>query len=583
MAHRRQHLGDILVGQRLITAEQLETALEFQRTKPAPLGAILIQRGFVSERQIHRALAAQLGVSPWDAAHDKPDPKLKNFVPAEVCRENLLLPVCFQGDLLKIAMANPHDVEAIDLVRNLTKARRVEPMLAMKDYLLKVIDSWESSSDTGQSDLSNLVDQAIKESGRATRKHENAMLSEADTRPVIAVVNQILSNAIRMGASDVHIEPAPDKIQVRYRIDGELRKMLEFPLDMMPMLTVRLKIMAELDIVEWRTPQDGRISATVDDRDVDLRISVLPNYRGSRIVLRILERTAAMRDLGDLGLNSENLELYQRMIHRPHGLVLVTGPTGSGKTTTLYATLNELKSVTTNILTCEDPVEYEIPGISQSHVHEKVGLTFASLLRSALRQDPDIILVGEIRDKETAETAIRAALTGHLVLSTLHCNDAPSSIPRLIDMGVDPYLLSTCLVGVTAQRLVRQLCPDCRQIESEMGLAPWAAHSLKDMDGAKFFGPGECSRCQRSGYRGRVAVHEVMPISSKVAHAIAHQESLDVVKEAASLAGYRPMIEDAMIKSAAGFTSVSEIGRVLVLGDFEDVQPADGGLIRLAA
>lgn len=524
-----------------------------------------------------------MGVAPWDFSIEKANPAINRLIPEEVCREHLILPVAQQGDLLKVAMATPHDIEVLDLVRNLTKMRRIEPLLAMRDPLIAAINSLEQVNQgiSNNPDLDNLVNQAIKESGRTARKHEHAQLSEMDTRPVIAVVNQILSSAIRLGASDVHIEPGVDKIQVRFRVDGELRKMLEFPMDIMPMLAVRLKIMAELDIVEWRVPQDGRITAAVDNRDVDLRVSILPNYRGARIVLRILERTSANLELAQLGLTSDNLSLYQRMIHRPHGLVLVTGPTGSGKTTTLYATLQELKSITTNILTCEDPVEYELGGISQSHVNEKIGLNFASLLRSALRQDPDIILVGEIRDKETAETAIRASLTGHLVLSTLHCNDAPSAIPRLIDMGVDPYLLSTCLVGVTAQRLVRKLCEDCRtEDEARTGL-PESLVNAVGLENPMFFQPGSCSRCQRNGFHGRMAVHEVMPVSPSVAHAIAEQASLDVVRELAGHVGYKPMVHDALVKASSGLTSLSEIARVLVLDAFESAPVSTS--LRLAA
>lgn len=546
MGKPNQLLGEILINQRLITRGQLEATLRRQQERRVPTGQLLVELGFVTEQKLLCGWAAHLGVSPWDFSKDKPEPGIESVLPPEVCREYLMVPVMRRNDLLYVAMKNPLDVEAIELARNLS-GLRIEPMLALSAQITEAVEKVGVLS-CDQAHLNTLVDQAIKESGRGKNRSENAHLTEEDTRPVISIVNQILSNAIRTQASDVHIEPGEKNLVVRYRVDGQLTKILNFPIEVLPMVATRLKILAELDVVEYRIPQDGRITAEIDGRNVDLRVSFYPNEYGTRIVLRILEKKLGLRNLSDLGFDETKLEVFRKMIHRPHGLVLVTGPTGSGKTTTLYGALQEVLSENLNIVTCEDPVEYSLEGVSQSSVNEKIGLTFASLLRSALRQDPDVILVGEIRDYETAETAIRAALTGHLVLSTLHCNDALSAIPRLIDMGVDPYLLSTCLVGVTGQRLVRKLC------------------SCQTADGKP---KTNCSTCRNTGYKGRIAVHETMFVDSALAEAISARQSMSELAGLAAKSGYEPMIGDAMRKIEAGITTLEEARRVLVLDDVD--------------
>ncbi|MFQ3668276.1 MAG: GspE/PulE family protein, partial [Fimbriimonadaceae bacterium] len=464
--------------------------------------------------------------------------------------------------------------DGLDVLRNLT-GRRIEPCFALPEPLARAIEA--SSGYLAECEtLDAFVQQAISEMKPDVARQENR-IAEIESRPVVSVVNRILADAIRMGASDVHIEPHHDRVEVRYRQDGQMVKVRELPLGMMPMLATRIKIMSELDIVETRLPQDGRVTVEIDARSVDLRVSVVPNKHGPRIVLRILDRSISLRPLESLGFRIDNLALFRNMIRRPHGLVLVTGPTGSGKTTTLYAALDELRSETTNIMTCEDPIEYDIDGISQAQINEKVGLTFAKLLRAALRQDPDVILVGEIRDAETAETAIRASLTGHLVLSTLHCNTAISAVPRLLDMGVDPYLLSTCLVGVTAQRLVRRLCPRCAtaaRLDDEAREMMILAGA--DPEGAR--DPGACPRCMDSGYRGRVAVHEVMPIGGALSEAIASQAPVEHVRQLARQAGYRPMLADALYRVAAGETSIAEVKRMISWDRAELDAGADRGL-----
>jgi type IV pilus assembly protein PilB len=388
-------------------------------------------------------------------------------------------------------------------------------------------------------------------------------------------VNQILIDAIRMGSSDIHLEPRENRVDVRYRLDGELQRVKELPPDIMPMLATRLKIMAELDIVENRLPQDGHMGVVLDGREVDVRISVLPSAHGQRFVLRILDKCFSLKALPELGMNEHNLSMFRSLITKPYGMILVTGPTGSGKTTTLYAALREIMRSTNNIMTCEDPIEYEIDGINQSQVNEKVGLTFAAQLRAILRQDPDVILVGEIRDRETADTAIRAALTGHLVLSTLHCNDSPSAVPRLLDMAIDPFLLSTCLIGVTSQRLVRTLCPHCRQPDDNPEEEVLLQSIFGDAKRPPIFKPKGCPICFQTGYRGRTGVHELLPVAPEVASAIASRMPMPYVRQVAAAHGYEPLQVDAMRRVLQGKTSIAEAKRQV----FFETWGAEAGLI----
>lgn len=564
MASDKRRLGEILIGRRLITKDQLETAFAKQRENHAPLGSILIDMGLITEDLLLQALAAQYGVSAWHLDRDEPKREAYRKVPEQMCRNYQVLPVQIRGDLLMLAMRNPMDLDAIDAVRNVS-GMRVEPVLANEDRLSKYIEQAFSSHVQSKA-TDGLVSQAMAEVTTTGNKDSRKVLTEEDTRPIIGLVNQIISDAIRVGSSDIHIEPRADRVDIRYRIDGQLQKLREIPPEIMPMFTTRLKIMAELDIVESRLPQDGRITVEVDGRDVDLRVSVLPNYHGQRIVLRILDKSVTLKKLDELGFTTLNMQLFRSLIHKPYGMILVTGPTGSGKTTTLYAALDELKQVTNNIMTCEDPVEYDIDGINQSQVFEKVGLTFAKQLRAILRQDPDVILVGEIRDKETADTAIRAALTGHLVLSTLHSNDAPSAIPRLLDMGVDPYLLSTSLIGVMAQRLLRVLCPHCREEVTSGDDRELLASVLGDENVPTTWRAKGCPRCMHTGYKGRIAVHEVLPVTPEVGSMIANQRSIDDVRKAAAKYGYQPLQVDAMRKVIEGLTTLSEAKRLVFFG-----------------
>ncbi len=564
-------LGLLLLDHKLISRPQLERALQQQVETRQSLGSILVGMKAITEKRLVQVVAAQSGVTAWHLETDPPTPEALTLLPGEVCKELQVLPVAVRGDLLLLAMRDTSDTAAMEAVRELTHMR-LEPVLAEEQRLAHTIDSAYAIRDSrAMANVDDLVDQALRDYGSSRSKSsDRSQLTEEDTRPVVGLVNQIIQDAIRMRASDIHIEPREDKADIRYRLDGELLKVQSIPEALIPMLTTRIKIMAEMDIVEYRTPQDGRISAQVGTSRVDIRVSSLPNHYGQRMVLRILDKAVGLRRLEKLGFDEENLSMFRTLIAKPYGLLLVTGPTGSGKTTTLYAALNEIKRDGSNIMTCEDPIEYDLEGINQSQVNEKVGLTFAEQLRATLRQDPDVILVGEIRDQETAQTAIRAALTGHLVLSTLHSNDAPSAIPRLLDMDIDPYLLSTALIGTISQRLLRVICPYCRQ-----------PHSATQEEGEllhKYFGVNErpelfegmgCEKCFNTGYKGRMAVHEIMPVVDEVAKLIAARAPVEAVRASASNYGYLSMQDDALSRVLRGQTSLAEVRRLLFFDSFE--------------
>ena len=555
-------IGELLVAQRLLTQQQLDDALSMQRKNFRPLGEILVERKSVSEEQLLNACAMQKGVRAWHLQHSPPVPEAISLLSAQVCRDHMLLPVQVRPGRVVVAMTNPLDVDALDMVSNITKLR-AEPVLVGVERLIKAINDAYGVGAGTRDNLSRLMSEALSQldpDGDLMASREG-VVSEAEMRPVVSLVHEILIEAVRRMASDVHFEPRKDAIAVRYRIDGQMIGGIDIPKSLQAAVVARLKIMSQLDIVEYRIPQDGRLSFSIDGRPVDMRISVLPSYHGQRLVLRILDRAITLRTLAEVGLSETNRAVFHRIIRKPCGLVLVTGPTGSGKTTTLYATVNQLKSSATNIMTCEDPVEYEMEGISQSQVNEKVGLTFAAQLRSILRQDPDIILVGEIRDKETADTAIQAALTGHLVLSTLHCNDATAAIPRLTDMGVDPMMISSALVGVTAQRLVRQLCPYCKENspaepeEVEM-IGQYCSGTIPHLWRAV-----GCERCDGTGYIGRLGLHEIIPVTSETKRMIALGEPMDTIRENAARQGFRSIQEDAIARLLDGVTSYSEVAR----------------------
>lgn len=571
----RMRLGDMLMAHRLITEEQLARALQMQGERGEPLGTVLVESGLITEELLVMALAAQKGVPAWDLEKEPPSLEAITKVPGNLCTRYQLLPVQIRGDLLLLAMRDPSDLDAIDHLRTATNMR-IEPVYASEDRLLRAIEQMHGRAPTTGNNMDALVNRAMNEmrsDGFLAKMHAHEELSEEDMRPVVVLVNQVISDAIRMRASDIHIEPRFQQVDIRFRIDGELTKVREIPCELMPMVITRIKIMAELDIVEFRVPQDGRITVTIDNRTVDLRVSVLPNYHGQRIVLRVLDKSIALKKVDEMGFSPHNLGLFRTLIQKPYGLILVTGPTGSGKTTTLYGALGELKRISNNIMTCEDPVEYDIEGINQSQVHDKVGLTFASQLRAILRQDPDIVLVGEIRDQETAQTAIRAALTGHLVLSTLHCNDAPSAVPRLLDMGIDPYLLSTSLIGVMAQRLLRKVCPHCKTKVSPTEDELAVIHGyLGQVSTPHLHRSKGCERCSGTGFAGRIGVHEILPVTGDVSKKIAACAPVDTVREVGTRYGYRTIQQDALDRVVEGSTTFHEADRFIYFDSFRSAE-----------
>lgn len=571
-----KRIGELLKELGVLSEMDLQVALTEQQKMPRPLGQVLVDLGYVSDRLMLKVLAAQKDVVPWyfDAELES---SLLALLEPDFCRRSFVLPVQLEGNKLTVAMRNPSDIDAIDHIKRVT-GFDVEPALADEKRLEDAInDAFSRDSRSINTHVQALAQEAIKTSDiKAAQIDESMSLEDLEegTRPVVGIVNKIILDGIRMRASDIHIEPTSRCLQVRYRIDGRLQIVSEIPSEIIPMVTARIKIMAELDPVEWRIPQDGRLTVEINGQTVDLRLSVLPSFYGGRIVMRILDRSIGVKKLEDIGFSEHNLAIFKTLIKRPYGLFLVTGPTGSGKTTSLYAALNAVKDEETNIITCEDPVEYNLDGISQSQVNAKIGLTFAAQLRSILRQDPDVVLVGEIRDQETAETAVRASMTGHMVFSTLHCNDAPSAVPRLLDMGIDPFLLSTSLIGVMGQRLLRVICKDCREAyaptEEELELLD-RTFGVQGL--TKLYRGAGCMNCGGSGYKGRMAVHEIMPVTHELGSLIARRAPTEEIAESARWYGYRTMQEDTIERVIAGRTTLKEAQRLLAFDDIPKIDP----------
>ncbi len=567
-------LGDLLVEQGITTAEQIRHALELQNSTGQRLGSILVGNGWATEEQVTEARADQMEVGYVNVTVELPDPFAVALVPLDIAQRYLLLPLTLDNPengpgRIRLAMADPWDVEAIDHVQRETR-RRVEPLLASESGLLGALERayHASENDAHSSAMSATIELASLDSLDLIVPEDEEMdlgenVRQGEQAPVIRFVNTLFSEAVRRRTSDIHIEPRKKDFLIRYRVDGQLQTIKTVPRNLLAATVSRIKILAEMDIAERRLPLDGRISLRVEGKMVDLRVSTLPTQYGERVVMRILDRSTASMSLDALGFSPHNLDGFNKLIRKPHGIILVTGPTGSGKTTTLYAALNALKSPTTNILTCEDPVEYELEGISQSNVNERAGLTFARQLRAILRQDPDVVLVGEIRDAETAEIAFRAALTGHLVLSTLHCNEAAGAVSRLLDMGVAPFLIASTVVGVVAQRLVRRLCPHCKRefVPDEDTLAMYRALGGGEETGTTLWeGPG-CAKCDNQGTRGRVAVHEVLVANTHIHRLTMEGAETQTIREAAVLNGMIPMIGDGLDKARQGLTVLEDVQR----------------------
>ncbi len=557
----RAKFGEIWVRNGRITAEQLAAALSEQQNSSKRLGEILIEQGLITERDIVEARAYQLDVPFCDVEKVVVDARAVSLVSADIARSYSLLPILAADGRLRVAMLNPVDLEPLDLLQRTTRLRP-EPMLAEAKALRAAIESHYGTpavTPSGES-LDSVIDDISVDHDDEDLGNVEDLIRASEEAPVIKMVNFLLTEAVRNRASDIHLEPRRNALEVRHRIDGVLVKVRSLPKALQLPCISRLKIMADMDISEKRLPQDARIPLVVEGRSLDLRVSTLPIHYGERVVMRVLDKGASIRGLDELDMSDVNHARFESLIRRSFGIILVTGPTGSGKTTTLYSALNALRDETTNIITCEDPIEYDLDGINQSAVHEKIGLTFSRQLRAILRQDPDVVLVGEIRDAETAEIAFRAALTGHLVLSTLHANDAPSAVTRLMDMGVPEFLISSALIGVVAQRLTRRLCTSCRRPSFP---TPSQAEVLSLKPGEDLWEAPGCPACEDKGYRGRIAVHEVLNCDENFSRLVMAQAPGSKLRAAAVEGGMISIRQDAFDKARRGLTSIEEVVRLL--------------------
>jgi type IV pilus assembly protein PilB len=551
MKQSRKRLGDLLVESGLISETQLQTTLK-EKKSGQRLGDALLQQGFITEQQLIEVLEFQLGIPHITLFRYPFDTKLFSLIPKETAKRNLLIPLKKEGDKLFVAMADPMDFFAIDDLR-LATGFQIETAIATKDDILRAINKYY--------DMEDGFEELIVESNQATNTKDDAIIDQDS--PVVKLVNQVLLNAVSSKASDIHIDPQETKLVVRYRIDGVLRTERVLPKHLQGVLTARIKIMSNLDITEHRTPQDGRIKVNVDFHPIDLRVATLPTVFGEKIVMRILDLSSTLNDISKLGLNRLNLERFNKLIESPSGIVLITGPTGSGKSSSLYAALNKLNSEEVNIITVEDPVEFQIEGINQIQVNSAIGMTFAAGLRSILRQDPNIIMIGEIRDKETADVAIRASLTGHLVLSTLHTNDSIGTITRLVDMGVEPFLVASSLNGIVSQRLVRKVCRDCKEehvpTKRELEIFNGRGMTINKISRGR-----GCASCNMTGYKGRIAIHEVLVMNDELRKLIMNGESLARLKEIAVRNKTIFLIDDGLLKIKQGITTTEEVLRVAI-------------------
>ncbi|MDN3426941.1 ATPase, T2SS/T4P/T4SS family [Microbacterium sp. APC 3898] len=551
MAKIRKRLGDILVEHGLLTQDDLNEALQ-TKTAEQRIGDALLQRGLITEQQLIETLEVQLGIPHVSLFRYPFDKNLFNMVPKEMAKRNQLVPLKIEGDKLFLAMTNPMDYIVIDDLRLMT-GFQIQPAIASKEDVLKTISKYYD-----EESFDDLIGELPE-----TKQDQQEDMSDLDA-PIVRLVSQILSNAVSLKASDVHMDPQENRVLIRYRIDGSLRTERILPKAMQGMITARIKILANLDITESRIPQDGRIKTNVDMRPIDLRVSSLPTVYGEKIVMRILDLSANLTDISKLGFNDLNMERFMREIDKPNGIILISGPTGSGKSSTLYAALNKLNNEEVNIITVEDPVEYQLEGINQIQVNTNVGLTFAAGLRSILRQDPDIVMVGEIRDKETADISIRASLTGHLVLSTIHTNDSIASITRLMDMGIEPFLVTASLNAVVAQRLIRKVCRDCREIhqatEREKHIFEKRGLSIETIARGK-----GCSQCNMTGYRGRMAIHEVLVVNEEIKDIINRNGTAGEIREVAIRNKTIFLIDDGLLKVKEGMTTTEEVLRVAMM------------------
>jgi type IV pilus assembly protein PilB len=568
-------LGEILLKESLITQDQLDKALEFQRSNGGKLGSCLTKMGYITDDDITGVLSRQYGVPSINLKYYEIDPNVIKLIPQDTALRYQVVPLSRVGSVLTIAMTDPTNVFAMDDIKFMT-GFNVEPVVASESAIGEAISRFYGGGASSHEELSNLMkdlvdeDQELELAAEEQEMDASALEKAAEEAPIIKLVNLILTDSVKRGASDIHVEPYENEMRVRFRIDGVLQTVMNPPLKLRDAMTSRLKIMAKLDIAEKRLPQDGRImikyKAEGKKKELDFRVSSVPTLYGEKIVLRLLDKENLRLDMTKLGFEQESLKKFERNILKPYGMVLVTGPTGSGKTNTLYSSVARLNQVDTNIMTAEDPVEFQLAGINQVQMKEQIGLNFAAALRAFLRQDPNIILVGEIRDFETAEIGVKAALTGHLVLSTLHTNDAPSTISRLMNMGIEPFLVATSVNLICAQRLVRRICVNCKEeLEVPEQALIDAGYSPEEAKTTKIYHGKGCSTCNKGGYKGRTGLYEVMEINDELRELILVGASALELKKKAIEQGMITLRRSGLIKVAAGQTTMEEVLRETVL------------------
>ena len=561
---KRKKLGEILVSQGKITSEALTHFLRLQKKESKPLGQILIKEGVITEEELKNILGEQLGIQHIWLRKGLVDPRIVHVLPKEKALSFKVIPMFRVDGVLTLATADPHAFYVLDEISKITNLK-VQPVGCRTDDILEAIHECYQE-DVGIDDVMNSIDESAIEILQSVSEEEIKELAEkADGSPVINLANMILLRAIRDGASDIHIEPQRGKFRVRVRIDGVLYDLISPKIEMHPAVVSRLKVMADLDIAERRIPQDGRIQVNVDGRIVDLRFSSMPGIHGEKVVLRVLDKSQAILDIDILGFDAQVLDQFKSLLRRPYGLILVCGPTGSGKTTTLYSAITMLNSSEKNFVTIEDPVEYQLENINQIQVKESIGLTFAKVLRHTLRQDPDIILVGEIRDRETAETAIQASLTGHLVLSTLHTNDGPGAVTRLLEMDIAPYLISSSLLASLGQRLVRTICPDCR-INYYAPKGVLQALGMEETAKIQLYKGKGCSTCYDSGFKGRTGIYELLELDQALQSLILTNPTVDAIQTHLGKHGHKALKALGYEKVLDGATTIEEATRVTSMG-----------------
>ncbi|MGA7217601.1 MAG: type IV-A pilus assembly ATPase PilB [Candidatus Sulfotelmatobacter sp.] len=566
-----QRLGDLLVKEKIITPEQLEQANKAQKEQSCRLGSALVKLGFLTDEDVTNFLSRQYGVPAINLSYFEIDPAVVKLIPFETAKRYQILPLSRVGASLTIAMVDPTNVFAMDDIKFMT-GFNIEPVVASESSILAGIDKSygtggkEEDLETVMQSMSEMNESDIEVQAEEQQMELSQLEKAADEAPVVKLVNLVLTDAVKRGASDIHIEPYEKEFRVRFRIDGVLQSIMSPPMKLKDAITSRLKIMAKLDISEKRLPQDGRIMLKMNiggrKKQLDFRVSTLPTLWGEKIVLRLLDKENLRLDMTKLGFEPESLVKFEKAILKPYGMVLVTGPTGSGKTNTLYSSISRLNQPDTNIMTAEDPVEFQLGGVNQVQMKEQIGLNFAAALRSFLRQDPNIILVGEIRDFETAEIAIKAALTGHLVLSTLHTNGAPETITRLMNMGIEPFLVATSVHLICAQRLIRRICKDCAEAVEvpvqtliEEGFTPEEAKTAKIQKGKG------CGVCNNTGYKGRCGLYEVMEVDDEIRELVLVGASAVELKKKAIERGMITLRRSGLIKVAQGITTLEEVAR----------------------